>query len=300
MCSLILIFCCLTPGADPGPRENLVLKELVAGGIAMPEGGAVELPPPSMPDGLDAKQQHEAIANLPGIRHSVAELTRKSAVAPFELQKTRSTAAGKGDAGVWRVDAWFVAYADLEEVAQEDFLKRWSKLGGGKDENGDLSRAGKLSDEEVAERKLLDGDGEHKDEYFLYSTFELFDKVQLSATRHAMISRSDESLLVAAQVDSRFADDADYPNEWRPMKRDELGKIEVGKPLPYEGAGFYAKVTRLKEPAGALFIEYHQAFHEPKAWFSGANLLGSKIPILAQDSVRDFRRKVMAKGGKSD
>lgn len=300
MCSLMLIFCCLTPGADPGPRENLVLKELVEAGIAMPEGGAVKLPPPSMPDGLDAKQQHDAIAKLPGIRHSVAELTRKSAVAPFELQKTRSTAAGKGDAGVWRVDAWFVVYADLEEVAQEDFLKRWSKLGGGKDENGDLSRAGKLSEEEVAGRKLLDGDGEHKDEYFLYSTFELFDKVQLSATRHAMISRSDESLLVAAQVDSRFADDADYPNEWRPMKRDELGKIEVGKPLPYEGAGFYAKVTRLKEPAGALFIEYHQAFHEPKAWFSGANLLGSKIPILAQDSVRDFRRKVMAKGGKDE
>lgn len=300
MCSLMLIFCCLGPGAEPDSSQNLVLNELMEQGIALSESETVKLSPPSMPDGLDAARQRDAIAKLPGIRHTVADLTRKSAVAPFELQKTRLPAKGKADAGVWRVDAWFVVYADLEDVAHEDFLKKWSQLGGGKDENGEVSRAGKLSEEEIASRKLFEAEGEHQDEYFLYSTFELFDKVQLSATRHAMISRSDESLLVAGKVDPRFAEDADYPNEWRPMKRDELGKIEVGKPLPYEGAGFYAKVTRLKEPAGALFVEYHQAFHEPKAWFKGANLLGSKIPILAQDSVREFRRKVMAKGEKND
>ncbi len=83
------------------------------------------------------------------------------------------------------------------------------------------------------------------------------------------------------------------------MKRDELGKPQVGQPQPYSGAGFYAKVTRLKEPEGALFVEYHQVFQEPKAWFGGANLLRSKLPLLAQDSVRDFRRKVMTKSDKN-
>ncbi len=65
-----------------------------------------------------------------------------------------------------------------------------------------MSRAGKLSAEEVQQRKLFDAPGKHPDEYFLYSTFDLFNRVRLSATRHAMISRSDESLLVAARVDS--------------------------------------------------------------------------------------------------
>ena len=293
MCTLVLFFCSFAaPGADPAEQANAVLTELVEAGITMPDGTAVRLPPPSMPDGLDAKQQRAAIGKLPGIRHTVDELLRKSAVAPFELRV--KAANPKAEAVAWQVDVWFVAYGTLEQVSQEDFLKRWSDLGGSSDdEEGGVSRAGKLSDEEIADRKLFDGSGEHKDEYFLYSTFELFNKVQLSATRRAMISRSDDSLLVAAMVDPRFAGDETYPNEWRPMTRDDLGKISVGKPQPYEHAGFYAKVTQLKEPAGALFIEYHQVFNEPKAWFKGVNLLRSKIPIAAQDSVRDFRRKVM-------
>lgn len=304
MCSLMLIFCWIaSPAADPAGRENAILADMVDSGVELPEAGAVKLPPPSMPDGLDAKQQREVIAKLPGIRHSVDDLLRKSAVAPFELQKSQTAGKGKTKSSAWRVDAWFIAYGELEQVAQEDFLKRWSQLAGGesdggsgaKDENGEISRAGKLSDEEIAERKLFDP-GEHQDEYFLYSTFQMFDKVQVSATRHAMISRSDESLLVAARVDPRFEQDEKYPNQWRPMKRDELGKISVGPPQPYSGAGFYAKVTRLKQPAGALFVEYHQVFHEPQDWFRGARLLSSKIPLLAQDSVRDFRRKLMNKG----
>ena len=292
MCTLVLVFCSLAaPGADPAEQANAVLTELVVAGITMPDGTAVKLPPPSMADGLDAKQQRAAIGKIPGIRHTVDELLRKSAVAPFELR--RQAANPKAEAVAWQLDVWFVAYGTLEQVSQEDFLKRWSDLGGSSDEEGGVSRAGKLSDDEIAERKLFDTPGEHKDEYFLYSTFELFNKVQLSATRHAMISRSEDSLLVAAMVDPRFAGDETYPNEWRPMTRDELGKVTVGKPQPYEHAGFYAKVTELKEPAGTLFIEYHQVFNEPKAWFKGVNLLSSKIPIVAQDSVRDFRRKVM-------
>lgn len=295
MCSLMLFFCCMAPpAAAPAGHENAVLEQIVESGVELPEAGAVKLPPPSMPDGLTAKQQQAAIAALPGIRHSVGDLLRKSAVAPFELQKTQVAAKSKAAGTTWRIDVWFVAYGELEQVAEEDFLKRWAQLAGsegGKNENGGVSQAGKLAEEEIAERKLFDA-GEHKDEYFLYSTFELFDKVQVAATRHTMISRSDESLLVAAKVDPRFEKDDKYPNQWRLMKRDELGKITVGSPHAYQGAAFYAKVTRLKEPAGALFVEYHQVFNEPQDWFHGARLLSSKIPLLAQDSVRDFRRKL--------
>ncbi|HXT58546.1 MAG TPA: hypothetical protein VN699_07920 [Pirellulales bacterium] len=300
MCAWVLVFCCLASGAGPSaPAPNEVLTELLETGISAPGGPAVKLPPPSLPDGLDAKRQTDALAKLPGARHSVDQLLRKSVVAPFEL-KIHPPADAQGESSLWRVDAWFVAYGSLEEVAQEDFLKRWSRLGGGKETSDvgsseGLSRAGKLSDAEIADRKLFKAGEKQPDEYFLYSTFSLFDRVQLSATRHAAITRSDESLLIAAKIDPRFDADEQHPNQWRPMKRDELGKIEAGKPHPYEDAGFYAKVTRLKQPAGALFVEYHQAFQEPRAWFGGANLLRSKLPILAQDAVRDFRRKLKAK-----
>ncbi|HEV7222114.1 MAG TPA: hypothetical protein VGN42_05390, partial [Pirellulales bacterium] len=246
MCVWILAFYCLAPGA--APASNAVLEELLETGISAPGGPAVKLPPPFLPDGLDGKRQTDAIAKLPGARHSVEELLRKSVVAPFEL-KIHPPVDAQGEAGLWRVDAWFVAYGSLEEVAQEDFLKRWSRLGGGKEaadvgSSEALSRAGKLSDAEISERKLFEEGEQQPDEYFLYSTFSLFDRVQLSATRHAVITRGDESLLIAAKVDPRFDADEQYPNQWRPMKRDELGKIETGKPHAYEDAGFYAKVTR--------------------------------------------------------
>jgi hypothetical protein len=293
MCTLFTAFCWLALAAEPAD-DNAVLTALVQKGVSAPGGAVAKLPAPTMPDGLEADKQRAALAGLPDSRHSPAELLRKSAVAPFELQI--QSPGGKSKSELWRVDVWFVVYGDLQEVADEDFLKRWSKLAGGQD--SDVSRAGKLAPEEVQDRKLFDDPAGHPDELFLYSTFELFDRVQVSATRHAIVTKTDESLLVAAQVDSRFDDDEKYPNEWRPMKRGELGETRVGKPQRYEGAGFYAKVTQLKEPAGALFVEYHQAFYEPQEWFKGANLLRSKLPLLVQDSVREFRRRVMTRDEK--
>jgi hypothetical protein len=290
MCVLIPMFFYLALAEAPA-GSNKILAELTEKGVSADDSAPTRLPAPTIPDGLDAEAQRSALAKLPEARHSPEQLLRKSAVAPFELQ-IHAPDRSSGRSGTWRVDVWFVVYGDLKDVANEDFLKRWSELSGGSD---DVSRAGKLSAEEVQQRKLFDEPAGHPDEYFLYSTFDLFNRVRLSATRRAMISRSDESLLVAARVDPRFDLDEEYPNEWRPMKRDELGKPQVGQPHPYSGAGFYAKVTRLKEPEGALFVEYHQVFQEPKAWFGGANLLRSKLPLLAQDSVRDFRRKVMTK-----
>ena len=41
-----------------------------------------------------------------------------------------------------------------------------------------------------------------------------------------------------------------------------------------------------------MFIEYHVAFIEPEGWFHGTNLLRSKLPIVAQEMVRKFRRNL--------
>jgi hypothetical protein len=39
-------------------------------------------------------------------------------------------------------------------------------------------------------------------------------------------------------------------------------------------------------------------FDEPQGWFQGANYLGSKLPLVARNSVTSFRRKLNAAEGK--
>ena len=118
------------------------------------------------------------------------------------------------------------------------------------------------------------------------------DRVQLELTTRAFASRTKDSMLVASKVDRRFTEDEQFPNLWRPINRGADGKSHIGEPAPYEAAASYVKLTRLAEPAGALLVEYHLVFVEPKAWFGGANLLRSKLPMLFQSRARLFRRKL--------
>jgi hypothetical protein len=90
--------------------------------------------------------------------------------------------------------------------------------------------------------------------------------------------------------------DPEFPNQWRPVTR-EGGTTGLGPATPWGGAGFYLKVTRLAEPAGALFVEQHVVFAEPAGWFGGANLLRPKLPLAVQDRVRAMRAEWAKKDG---
>jgi hypothetical protein len=127
---------------------------------------------------------------------------------------------------------------------------------------------------------------------YFYTTFKLFDEVEVSATRQAVLTKSPGSLLLAARLDPRFLDDAEYPNQWRSIDAGAAGVPVLGPKQPYRGAGFYVKITRLQRPAGAIFIEYHGAFDEPYGWFQGENRLRSKLPLVADHEVKQFRIKL--------
>ena len=114
--------------------------------------------------------------------------------------------------------------------------------------------------------------------------------MRLQVTTQSTKSKTAESNLAASILDRRFMNDAEFPNQWRPITRDDAGRRHLGAPQPYFGFGGYAKATRLIDPPGALFVEYHAAFAEPQDWFGGTNLLRSKLPILAQMIVRQLRR----------
>jgi hypothetical protein len=120
----------------------------------------------------------------------------------------------------------------------------------------------------------------------------LLDKVRLSLTTRNVKTQTGDSVLIASVVDPKFNQDTAFGNHWRPITIDDSGQRQVGAQRPYAGLGSYVKLTRLVQPAGAIFVEYHVAFAEPEAWFHGANLLRSKLPIVAQDMVRTFRRNI--------
>jgi len=277
--------------------ENPVLTELTERGVCVDNDTFVKVKPPSMADGLDAAAQREVISQVAGPRRRVADLIRESVVAPFVL-RIEQVSTGDGEPPMRSVDVWFVAYGRLEQFTSKESLEELADTAVSSKKSRLPVIKGVLNDEQLRERGLSAEESENRTERYFYSTFALFDRVQLSATRRVVVTSGPESVLVAATIDPRFTTDADYPNQWRPVKRNQLGQIELGPAHPYESAGFYAKVTRLAEPEGALFIEYHQLFCEPIEWFDGANLLRSKLPMMVQDAVRKLRRKLRESSGK--
>ena len=131
-------------------------------------------------------------------------------------------------------------------------------------------------------------------EYFLYTTFNLFGRVEVSATRSCLATRTPDGVIVAAKLDPRFAKDKEFPNRWRPIVVNALGNPEPGLPHAYSGAAFYAKVTRLIKPQNAIFVEFHQVFYEPHAWFDvDVNLMPSELRKIIPFEVKQFRIKLL-------
>ena len=284
----------------PRLPDNPIFKELVERGITLANGKPVKLPRPIMGDNLDAAAQRAAIEKVSDARHPAEDLLGNSRYAPVMVKiGTVRRPKAEGPAGR-SVDLWFVAHGDWDILTSQKFLESAMKTGDG--DNGVVSKSGALSDQEMAHRDLKAADRDGYEERFVYSTFSLFDQVQLSTTRRAVLVRGKDSILVAGKIDRRFDNDPDYPNQWRPLVRDSQANIQPGKPHPFDRAGGYAKLTRLASPEGAVFIECHLVYEEDYGWFDGVNRVKQKAPAMIQEKVRSFRRKLNVatakKGGK--
>ncbi len=130
------------------------------------------------------------------------------------------------------------------------------------------------------------------DARYLLVEMNLLDRVWIRATTRNVRTASADSVTVASVLEAKLADDPELGDVWRSIERDASGRRKLGPAHAYSGLGSYIKATRLAEPAGAVWIEYHIGFAEPPDWFHGANLLRSKLPIVAQDGVRRFRRNL--------
>jgi hypothetical protein len=279
--------CSVIRAADVNP----VFTELAQKGVVMSDGKAYKMPAPSLDAALDAQGQRAAIDKIAAGRYSFDDLVQKSTSAPV-LIRIRTLKASENKSGVVReIDVWFVAHGSWETLNSKTFLDDLSKNKDTEGENRIVSKSGFLTDEEMQKRKLDDRPPQGLEAKYIYNTFSLFDQVELSATRYSVVERGKNYLLAAGRVDQRFNADAEYPNQWRPILRDAAANISLGPPLPYTGAGTYANIVRLVEPADAVFVEGHIIFEEPYGWFEGGNELLSKTPAIIRQRAKTFRGK---------
>jgi hypothetical protein len=267
-----------------------VIEGLVTRGVPFQSGAAVVLPKPQMPDGLARDEQQRVLAKAAG-KHPLDRFTRQSVVAPFSFEITSvDDASGKRQGQ--RVDFCFVAYGSLAEIIDQDLFGDLASTGeSGQDESAHAS-ARTLTPEELRARKLAPEKTAGREESYVLVDLPILNRVQLRGIGHALREKRAKSMVAGITLDEQFRDDRQFANTWSPISRGAAGKLTVGKPSVYSGLGGYIKVTELDEPAGALFVECHLAFDEPEAWFGGKNLLRSKLPLVLQDNVRTFRRKL--------
>jgi hypothetical protein len=262
------------------PRTAL-FDSLLDTGVAVGSGLKAKLPPPTMPDGLNAAGQKAVIAALVRDDYSYEEFTRRSAVTPLRL-RIRDVTPCDPEAPARGVDVWFVAHDDK-------FIGWLASAAKGAGTGQPLTK------EHLRKRGIECADG--TPEAYRHVEFDFLEKVHLRATVRVVWTRTEESVVVAAEVDPRFLSDPEFPNQWQPVIR-EGGARKLGPANPWDGVGFYMKITKLAEPAGAVFVEQHVIFAEPTGWFDGANLLRSKLPLVVQNSVRTTRREWAKAGGR--
>jgi len=221
-------------------------------------------------------------------------LLRKSLQAPFVLNvrtlKTNETTR----AAVRAIDLYFVAHGDWKTANSNDFLEGlWKST---KETSPDVAetKAGELKPEQWARRSVKRLAAAGGDERFVYTVSPLLEKVELSAVVRTVVARSADATVIAQQIVPEFTGDAEYPNQWRPLTLETDGSFQRGPAQPYQATASYGRATRLAVPAGAIFFEYHLIYEEPEGWFGGVNVVKQRLPLVVQDQLVKFRRRLTA------
>lgn len=294
MIACVVLILTMLAAAGDQLTANPLFQELLAQGIVLKDNVRAKLPAPTLADGLDEAAQQETLRRIIGDRYSVEEFARNAVVAPYVL---KFSDVRNGEVVARGVDLWFIAYGELDGLANVEVLE---KLNTGRGRETTLHT---LSTADLEARKLPAGDADQAkrtekpsaaNERFVHTVASIMDRVELHQTSRCMLSHTADSVLIASIVDRRFDADREFPNAYHRLERNDLGETSKGAAQPYSGAGSYLKATKLSRPQGAILVEYHMTYSEPRDWFNGANLLQSKLPILLQARVRELRRDLRA------
>lgn len=285
-------------GQAPQP-PNSVFDDLIKTGVPF-AAGPRKIRPPTLPDGLGAAEQKKAIEAMLKLKKSnpptYAQFIKENRNSPyvFLINDGRTDVGNQGPPG-HSIDLWFVAHGKLAAITDPQFLKQQFKPDAS--DQIDVLQPDQLP-MEIKTQKFPGGG-----EWFVHGQFMIMSKdqrVKVRGTAHAMETTTPESGTLAAIVDQHFNQNPAYPNEFRLVLRDGNGNVlrdtkgnsQLGPPTVYYSTGGYIKATQLKQPATAIFVEYHLVYDEPTAWFGGANLLRSKLYGKTETDVHNFRSEV--------
>lgn len=282
---LPLLLLAAAVGQADAPAPNPLLTELLEKGVPIAEGVTVKLPPPLLQGEPDAKATRAALEKAAD-RLPFELFIRKSEAAPFTL-KINSVTDKKEQRLAQTVDLWFIAFGKLESAGKRDILNQILAGERGPDKGVEF-----LTAEQLRQRGIKPLNEPGLEERFATLDIAFLDKVRVTGITRNLKSGGSRALVLAMKLDERFANDKEHSNRWRSVNKVGDKGEELGPPQPYHGLAGYVCLTELSEPAGALLVELHFAFQEPPAWFGGPNLLRSKLPIVVQENVRTFRRKL--------
>jgi hypothetical protein len=269
--------------------QNPMVIELLEKGVETAGGKSLPLPPPLLSEGMTADQQLEAIRKVAASKGE-DRFYKDSVVSPFVLD-IKTVGKLDGGAQVQQIDIYFVVYGTLQEIQDKELLE---EMGRSENKSDDAlpedSRA--LSEQDLQRAGLTAG----KQEDGTTVTYgqlraNLLDKVYLELITRSQTSQNDSGLTLASRLDPELAQQTGLPSTWRSID-DVGGQVRLGTPEPYFAAAAYGQVTPILAVPGALLVEMHVLFVEPRGWFQGRNLLRSKLPPVIQDGVRKFRRKL--------
>jgi hypothetical protein len=250
----------------------------------------VKLPEPRLRDGQAAEAQRAAMRELAGSDPRLDELLRDSVTAPY-LIKVRDVKSG--DATVRVVDVWFVVYADIAEVNP---AREAAKADEKEVEAGNMvMRTRLLKPEELRPAGITPPsrpEGPGPSTWYAHLHGRLLDRIEIDVTNRVVATRTGDSIVVAARTDPAFNKPGPFANGWRPVTAGKPADAALDALKPYPGGISYTKISRLALRPGALLVEMHGAFVEPRDWFQGAPILRSKFSVVAQDQIRTLRREL--------
>ncbi len=290
--ALLLIAPCSHADDPVSPHPGV--HQLATEGFEAADGVQVTVAAPAVDVTMDAEAQRAALEDVFG--ETRMKLFMKDTVtAPFDLD-IGTADADLPDSIVRTLDLHFVAYGKLAVVRDKNLMQ--SVVGGERGNAEDAEEDGfekygeGLTEAECEARGFdlqLKGD---RRRHLTRFRFPLIDKVMIAGLVEGD-GRDFNAMLVESSLSPKaLLEDNDFPTVWQEMPRGAETDADLGDPQPWRGLAGYLQATELKFEPGALLIECHGVFVEPEDWFGGRNLLASKLPIVVQDNVRNFRRKL--------
>lgn len=264
------------------------VSELVNKGFDIGDGGRAKLTAPAMTPDLTKAEQVQLLQAIAGSERRYKEFIRKSVVAPFRLF-VKTAEESTEEKTIRRLDLYYLAYGDLEIIRDKNLMSGFTEQ---KQKEAAFESYVEPLEEEEAEEGEGFVKGEPTEPNLYRYRFPLIDKVVVSGLVEGQALVTDRFLIESSASPVDKLADATNPTQWRPIPRDTEGDDDLGPAQPFPGLAGYLQAAQFEPIPGAVLVECHAVFVEPEAWFNGRNLLASKLPILVQNNVRSFRRKL--------